>query len=122
MGMSASDRRAWPHRWPAVLAWALLSVSLVLLAVTLWMDRLLRPTANPALIWLTSGNRIELVAAVSAAAVGAVLASRRPRHPVGWLLIGMALSITRVSTRYAYRVYGLIVRPGSLPAAASSRG
>jgi hypothetical protein len=28
-----------------------------------------------------------MVTAVSAATVGAVVASRRPRHPVGWLLL-----------------------------------
>jgi hypothetical protein len=30
--------------------------------------------------------------AVSASTVGAVLAIRRPRHPVGWLLLGLALA------------------------------
>ena len=115
--MSTSHRRAWPPRWPALLAWALLLVSLVELAVTLWSDRLLRPARIPDVVWLTPGNAIELGAAVSAAAVGVVLASRRPRHPVGWLLLGMALSITSGSTLYGYRAYGLIVRPGSLPAA-----
>jgi hypothetical protein len=32
------------------------------------------------------------VGAVSAATVGAVVASRRPRHKVGWLLVALALS------------------------------
>jgi hypothetical protein len=30
-----------------------------------------------------------VVAALSAATVGAVIAGRRPRHPVGWLLLGL---------------------------------
>jgi hypothetical protein len=34
-----------------------------------------------------------LLATVSSAAVGAVLASRRPRHPVGWLLLGVGLAV-----------------------------
>jgi hypothetical protein len=33
------------------------------------------------------------VAAVSAATIGAVLASRRPGHPVGWLLLGLGLLV-----------------------------
>jgi hypothetical protein len=32
-----------------------------------------------------------VLAMVSGATVGAVLASRRPRHPVGWLLLALEL-------------------------------
>ena len=34
-----------------------------------------------------------LLALVSSATVGAVLASRRPGHPVGWLLLGVGLAV-----------------------------
>jgi len=46
-----------------------------------------------------------------------VLASRRPRHPVGWLLLGFALSLTASGVINSYVTYGLVVRPGALPAA-----
>jgi hypothetical protein len=55
---------------------------------------------------------------VSAATVGAVLASRRPRHPVGWLLLAFALSLIVNGVAGEYAPYGLQVRPGVLPAAA----
>ena len=51
------------------------------------------------------------------AAVGAVLASRRPRHPVGWLLLALALSLTTTAVAAQYLTWGLLVRPGPLPAA-----
>jgi hypothetical protein len=54
---------------------------------------------------------------VSGATVGAVLASRRPRHPVGWLLLALALSLTATAAAAQYLTWGLLVRPGSLPAA-----
>jgi hypothetical protein len=57
------------------------------------------------------------VAVLSAATVGAVLASRRPRHPVGWLLLGFALSLTASGVISSYMTYGLVARPGALPAA-----
>ena len=44
--------------------------------------------------WSSSRHVLHLVLAlVSAVTVGAVLASRRPRHPVGWLLLGLGLSL-----------------------------
>jgi hypothetical protein len=54
---------------------------------------------------------------VSAATVGAVLASRRPRHPVGWLLLALGLSVVAAGVAQGYAGYGLQVRPGSLPGA-----
>ena len=58
-----------------------------------------------------------MLAVLSAATVGALLASRRPRHPVGWLLLGFALSLTASGVITSYVIYGLVVRPGALPAA-----
>jgi hypothetical protein len=58
-----------------------------------------------------------VLAAVSAATVGAVLASRRPRHPVGWLLLVVGLSLAWGGVAPAYAAYGLLARPGALPAA-----
>jgi ketosteroid isomerase-like protein len=60
-----------------------------------------------------------VLAAVSAATVGAVLASRRPRHPVGWLLLALGLSLIASGVASAYAAYGLEARPGALPAAPS---
>ena len=56
---------------------------------------------------------------VSGATVGAVLASRRPGHPVGWLLLAIALSLTATGAAAQYLTWGLLVRPGALPAARS---
>ena len=57
------------------------------------------------------------LAVVSAAAVGALVASRRPRHPVGWLLLGVGLAVATNALVEPYVKYGLVVRPGSLPGA-----
>jgi hypothetical protein len=57
------------------------------------------------------------LAVVSAATVGALVASRRPRHPVGWLLLGVGLAVAVNVLVEPYVKYGLLVRPGSLPAA-----
>ncbi|HEY6706124.1 MAG TPA: hypothetical protein VJB61_00835 [Actinomycetota bacterium] len=58
-----------------------------------------------------------LLAIVVAATVGAVLASRLPRHPVGWLLLALGLWVTGSGVADGYARYGLVARPGALPAA-----
>src|SRR5215218_6643983 len=84
-----------------------------------WLDRLLRQAGRADLVQLTSGTAPPIVAMVSGATVGAVLAARRPRHPVGWLLLALALSLTATGAAAQYLTWGLLGRPGSLPAARS---
>jgi hypothetical protein len=57
------------------------------------------------------------VAMVTATTVGAVLAGRRPGHPVGWLLLALGLSVAAAGVATGYANYGLLARPGALPAA-----
>jgi hypothetical protein len=46
-----------------------------------------------------------------------VRAGRRPRHPVGWLLLGLGLSLSVRGVTSVYVRYGLVARPRTLPAA-----
>ena len=108
-----------PRRWPAGLAWALWLANLLLcLAAVPWLDELLRQAGRADLTQFTfPGVTTPVLAMVSSATVGAVVAARRPAHPVGWLLLGIALSLTGTAATAQYFVYGLLVRPGALPAA-----
>ena len=107
-----------PRRWAAGLAWGLWALAMLGLAVVPWMDRLIIRAGRPDLAAFVPGSVVgPVVAVLSAATVGAVLASRRPRHPVGWLLLGFALSLTASGVISSYVTYGLVVRPGALPAA-----
>jgi hypothetical protein len=105
-------------RWSAAgLAWGLWALTLPALAATAWLDHLLRQAGASELTWFRAAGVPYGVAAVSAATVGAVLASRRPAHPVGWLLLALGLSLNVTGVVYAYTRYGLLARPGALPAA-----
>src|SRR5215211_1551435 len=107
-----------PRRWPAGLAWVLWALAIGSLGVNWWQDRLLRQAGRPDLaVWVPGSIVGPLLAVLGAATVGAVLASRRPRHPVGWLLLGLALSLTASGVISSYVIYGLLARPGALPAA-----
>jgi hypothetical protein len=66
---------------------------------------------------LDAGGVTVVLGAVSAATAGAVLASRRPRHPVGWLLLAFGLVAQALtSAAEGYARYGFLARPGALPA------
>ena len=71
-----------------MLAWAVWVLTMLGLAVAAWLDHLQRQAGSPETAWLLQPASIPLlVAAVSAATVGALLGGRRPAHPVGWLLL-----------------------------------
>ena len=106
-------RRAWPE----VAAWGLWGLAVVGVATIPWFDHLLRAAGRRELTQLNASTLPLVLAALVAATVGAVLASRRPRHPVGWLLLGLGLTVTASGVFDGYGRYGLVVRPGSLPLA-----
>lgn len=53
--------------------------------------------------------------AFSFSAVGALVAARRSRNPVGWIFLAVGFSQGLVSFAYQYAEYALITAPGSLP-------
>jgi len=84
------------------------------LPVVVWLTRLARQAGVSDL-----GSKVDTaiygLVAVSAATVGAVLASRRPRHPVGWLLLALGLWFS-----YAYTSWVLLAWRGAPPATSST--
>ena len=69
-----------------------------------------------------NGRRRRLIVlVVSAASVGAVVGSRRPDHPVGWLLLALAEVLYLPWLCCVYLSYALILGPGALPGRGSSR-
>jgi hypothetical protein len=116
MAVTSAARPTRSRRWPALLAWALAGLTVLTLIVGFWLAELLWSTG-----WQPRpSNAIAVVGAiilvtVSAATVGAVLASLRPQHPVGWLLLGVGLALNLSLLVQSYVKYGLLARPGSLP-------
>jgi hypothetical protein len=113
--MTPAARGAQPRQWSGMAAWALWVLVMLGLAAGFWLEVLLRRAGHADPLDTAVGPTL---ATVSAATVGAVLAGRRPRHPVGWLLLASALSLSAAGVAGGYAPYGLQVRPGALPAAA----
>jgi hypothetical protein len=113
--VSRAARAAGPGRWAPGLAWLLWALTLSGLAAIFWLDHLLRQAGRPELT--IRAHELTYVAAVAGmATVGAVLASRRPRHPVGWLMLALGLSVTVDGVTDGYARYGLLASPGAVPA------
>jgi hypothetical protein len=95
------------------LAWALcvLSLALTALSLLLLILNLSYPNTHLYEPWLDN-----TLTAISYAPVGALIASRHPANPVGWLLClyGFVISLSYFSAEYA--IYTLLAQPDSLPA------
>ena len=117
MPVTPAVRPARAYWRPGGLAWALWALAMLGLAAIPWFDHLLRAAGRPELAQLDASGVPAVAGIVSATTVGAVLASRRPRHPAGWLLLGLGLSVSASGVADGYAPYGLLARPGALPAA-----
>ena len=83
------------------------------------MDTQLRGAGRTDLATISANSGVIYIPVMfSAATVGVVVASRRPRHPVGWLFLALGLSVALSGAMDDYASYGLLARPGSRPAAA----
>jgi hypothetical protein len=102
--VTRGTRTRWRPRW---LAWGLWTLTILGLVVLVWLDQLLRQTDRPELVVLNPTAFAPVLGAVSTATVGAVVASRRPRHPVGWLLLAFGLSLTVAGVTLAATNYGV---------------
>ena len=78
MAVTAGGRPAWPRWWPAGLAWVLWALVMLGLPVVVWLQQLARQAGRSDLVGSDADTIIYGLVAVSAATVGAVLASRRP--------------------------------------------
>ncbi|MGH3147652.1 MAG: hypothetical protein ACRDTR_17810 [Rubrobacter sp.] len=100
------------RRTAAWLAWSIwaIAVALTALSLVLMVLNLSHPNVHVFDWWL--GNTLVVVDAT----VGALIASRRPENPVGWLLCLSGVAVGTSSFTAQYAIYALLARPGSLPA------
>jgi hypothetical protein len=92
------------RRTAAWLAWSLFALVLLILALGL-------------ILWSPDAGFFLTFALIAApfAVVGVLVASRRPRNPIGWLFLAFAVVAAFVASADQYAVYALVEHPGSLP-------
>ena len=95
-------------RGAARLAWAVWVLGLVLAAAILALVRANDPSQF-------RDQPFYLVGFLAFLTVGALVASRRPENPIGWIFCTIALSNFLWAFGWQYAVYALVTGPGSLP-------
>ncbi|HEX3213397.1 MAG TPA: hypothetical protein VH016_12585, partial [Actinomycetota bacterium] len=86
MEVAGGARAGLAWRDPARLAWATLGCSLLLVLAGIGL-RVLGPRAGAYPFW---GEVVVIVVVLGS--LGALVAARRPKHPVGWLFAGIGLA------------------------------
>ncbi len=97
------------------IAWGLAGASVALTAVALALAYLGR-SAQPEGSSLTLAGVSQLLVAVGAAVIGALIASRHPGNRIGWLALAGGVTLLLSECCKDYGVRALIAAPGSLPA------
>src|SRR5215217_7633708 len=101
------------HRTAARLAWSICALSLALTALSLLLLALNLSYPNTYIYDYWLENTIQ---AVSFSIIGAIIASRLPANPVGWLFCAAACTIAVECLSAEYAIYALVARLNSLPA------
>src|SRR5215211_6827157 len=98
VGRMSSRTAAW-------LAWSLCAVCVVLIVLALWLDFLtdLIVTEGPSTMAVLTG-----VLSLAYPTVGALIASRLPTNPIGWIFCGLGLLYVAQRFTTAYADYALL--------------
>jgi hypothetical protein len=102
------------RRAAALLAWLLWALSMMIFALTLLLNLLTPPQP-----WMDQAPLLDVLIVVLMLlyqTVGALVASRRPKNPIGWIFLGTGLVANAFQGfAFGYADYSLYVRDGSLP-------
>src|SRR5215213_793731 len=101
-----------PTGW---LAWSLCALSLT--SVIVWASFRVLNSPTPTGVYQTP-LPVEvwgLLVFVLFTTIGALVSSRQPKNPIGWIFCAMGLITTSSGASAQYAIYALVSSPGSLP-------
>jgi hypothetical protein len=109
-----SGRIGWPSTPRA--AWMLWGVATTVIALGMVLVVVVRSVPDPSYgsrwyAWL-----LFMLGYLSFPMVGLLIAVRQPGNPLGWLLLGIGLTLGLNDAMHAYGDYTLVYKPGTLPA------
>lgn len=99
------------------LAWSLGTVSMLAILAGVVIQLISPSSKLPPNLDSSPADILDNLTILLLPLIGALVASRRPEISLGWLFLLAGLGIGLSNFGSAYSVYGLVVDPGSLPAA-----
>jgi hypothetical protein len=96
------------------LAWSVCSLSTGLLALAVVLRFLSRHAALPPEFGTLWGTIVGVISILALPVLGALIASRRPENPIGWLLCVMGLGFAVDYAAEGYAIYALVAQSGAV--------
>jgi hypothetical protein len=113
LGSTSGDRTG--SRIRPRLAWTLWGVAAAVIALAMVLVVVTRSVPDPSYgswyVWF-----LDILGYLSFPMVGLLIAARQPGNPLGWLLLGIGLTLGLNDAMHAYGDYTLVYKPGALPA------
>ena len=103
-------------RVAAALPWTIVALQVVLIALGIVFEALGNSTSSSLGVGFAAKALGGAAAILVFPVVGVVILSRRPGHPIGWILCTMNLGWAINHFAGSYARYALVANPGSLPA------
>ena len=96
------------------ISWVVLPVAVALMIGRIYLSTLNRAADVPLAAGIAASTLLELVV-IGFLALGLLVAYRRPRNPVGWIIVGAVMTGLASDFVDSYAVYALFTDPGSIP-------
>jgi MFS family permease len=111
---AAAKRAAATPRAAGRLAWSVCALTVTISGLVVWLQALTSPLGELGVV-LAAG-----VVVLAFAALGALIAARRPGNAIGWLMCAIACTGAIGNLASTVANYTLVERPGVLPAGAAA--
>ena len=97
-----------------IIPWVVVPLAVMLMIGRIFLSTLNRAADLPLAAGIVVFTLLELVG-LGFLALGLLVAYRRPRNPVGWIIAGAGAMALASDFVESYAVYALITDPGSIP-------
>jgi len=101
-------------RTARVISWVVFPLAVVLIIGQIYLSTLNRAVDVPGTFGVVVSSILEVVV-LGFISLGLLVAHRRPRNPVGWIIAGAGVLGLASDFVESYAVYALFTEPGSLP-------
>jgi hypothetical protein len=98
-----------------VISWPIISLMVALLLGQIYLSVLNEAVNVFEAILVVASALLSGLIGIGLLSLGLVVAYRRPRNPVGWIIVGTGVTAATTDFVESYSVYALYTNPGSLP-------